>query len=213
MFLFTQEINTVRDLGIWAKAGFNYKFNKNWDAGFSQSVRTFDNAIRVERLISDLHVDYQINKNFGLRAGGRYSYDRKKNLAFTHDFRYHLDFKFKTDLTQQLKVEYRLRYQHSYQNLFTFVPNSKQKYNLRNRALISYALEKHEVYFSAEVFRAFTFNQQPYFNNLRLNLGDELKHGKNKIGYALCYQVELNEEDPLHFFFVTLEYTLRLNRE
>ena len=209
----SQGIVTTRDIGIWAGLGVDYELNKKWNVFAIQELRSFENAVRLHRLVSDIGLEYRINQAFKLGAGLRYSYDRKKDYNFTNDIRYNLDFKFKHELTKRFSFHYRLRYQHSYINLFTFVPEIERRSNLRNRIKLQYESKKHELYFSTELFREFVIYEKPEFNGLRFVLGDNFETGLGEFKFGLAYERELNEEYPLNFFFLKLNYFFDLKRD
>lgn len=211
--IWCQEIKTTRDIGLWASVGVNYELNEKWNTFLIQEVRSFNNAIILQKSISDLGFTYRINKQFKLGAGLRYSYDRKKDYTFTHDMRYNIDFKFKHKLTNHFNFHYRFRFQHSYLNLFNFTPDIGQKSNARNRIKLQYSLQKHAIYFAAELFREYAIYKNPSFNNLRLSIGDQLETKLGDFKYGFAYERELNDENPLNFFFLKLNYTFKLKHD
>ena len=95
-----QEIKTTRDIGIWLNLGVKYKFHRSWSASLNQGFRTYDNAVRMEKLFTHIGISYKINKKFKLGVGLRYAYARKKSLNLTHDLRYDLNLRFKQKLTK-----------------------------------------------------------------------------------------------------------------
>lgn len=208
----SQEIVTTRDIGVWLNIGVNYKFNKHWNIALTPSLRTFDNASKIKSTLVDLEVDYRINKNFKLGAGGRYDYARKNDFTFTNDIRYSLDIEYKTNFSEKFEFKYRMRYQHKYINLFTFNPEVEENSNFRNRLKMSYNFTKHSLYFSAELFRKYEYYQKPKFNNLRISLGDEFKIFKSEIDIAIAYERQLNNPYPLNFFFLNLGYCFKLKK-
>lgn len=201
------------DYGIWAGVGLNYEFNKKWKTSLTQEFRSFDDALELHKSITDLGLTYRINKKFKLGVNARYAYARKKDYTFTHDTRFNFDFKFKKKLTKKLDLLYRFRFQYSYINLFTFVPDVGRKANARNRIKIEYDLNKHSIYFASELFREFVVYKDPSFNNLRISLGDQFETALGDFNYALAYERELNETNPLNFFFLKLNYIFELKRD
>lgn len=209
----SQEIMHTRDIGLWVSVGVNYKFNKKWETTLIQEIRTFDNAIELHKSITDLGLNYRINKQFKLGAGIRYKYGRKKDYTFTNDIRYNVDFGFKNKLTKQLNFYYRFRFQHSYINLFTYIPDIDEKSNARNRVKLEYSHNKHAYFIAAELFREYAVYKTPEFNNLRLTIGDKLETKLGDFKYGIGYEKELNKEHSLDFFFLKLNYTFKLKHE
>ncbi len=211
--IWCQEVKTTRDIGLWIGVGVNYQLNKKWKTSLIQEIRTFDNAIDLQKSITDLGLTYRINKQFSLGAGLRYSYDRKKDNEFTNDIRYNIDFKFKHKLTKHFNLYYRFRYQYNYINLFTYISDVDKKSNMRNRIKIQYSLKKHDIYFTTELFRKYVVYKKPSFNNLRITIGDQLKTERGDFKYGLAFERELDEEHPLNFFFLKLNYTFNFKHD
>ena len=211
--LWCQEIKTTRDIGIWASVGVDYKLNKKWKMSFIQEIRSFDTAIRLQKIITEFGLDYRINKQFKLGAGLRYGYNRKRDFEFTNDIRYNIDFKFRSKLTNRLKLNYRFRFQHNYINLFTTYSDIEQKSKARNRIKFQYSLRTHTLYFATELFREYAIYKRPSFNKLRISMGDQLNTQLGNYKYGLAYERELNGEHSLNFFFLKLNYTFNLKRD
>ena len=209
----SQEIKTIRDIGVWAQLGLKYELNNKWTTSISQGVRTFDDALSLKKLVTDADINYKINKLFKLGFGLRYAYGRKKDLIFTNDIRYNFDFNFKKEIVHNLDLKYRFRFQHNYRNLFNFVPDINQRSHIRNKLELQYELEKHTVYFASELFREFVSYKDPEFNSLRLSLGDQIENKLGEFDYAIVYERELNDKYPLDFFFLNLKYTFKLKHE
>ena len=75
---FGQDIKSTRDIGLWTSLSLEYKFNKKWRGTATQEIRTFNNALRFQKSISDFEVDYKLNKQFKLGGGLRYAYNRER---------------------------------------------------------------------------------------------------------------------------------------
>jgi hypothetical protein len=202
-----QDVKTVRDLGAWASLGVNYKFKKSWKLTFNQDLRMNDNISKVDKIISDLGIQYKINKAFSLGANVRYAHDRKKTQLFTDDIRYNIDFKFKHEFGEKFQMEYRFRYQHNYVNLSSYYHEFTQKTDTRHRIEAKYSFGKNTPFASAEIFREYEIYRRPYFNTLRLTLGDEFKTVLGVLEYSMNYERELNAKYPLNLFFVKIAYT------
>lgn len=206
-----QEIKKIRDSGIWAQVAVEREFNKKWEISLTQQFRFFDNVSKLNKLVSDFGCSYKINKQFKLAGGFRYLYDRKKDYTFTHDLRVNFDLLYEIKLSSKLDLEYRVRFQNSYTDLFTRFDQHREKSNIRNRIKLSYQTnENHTFYFSSELFRQYVAYRKPYFNDLRLSLGDQMNLKKGKFDFSFCVEHQLNDEHPLNFFFVRLGYTFNL---
>ncbi len=202
----SQQIKTVRDIGGWIGVGLDYHFKKPYTLSFSQEVRSYRSFSKLEQSISEIGVEYTINKRFKIGSDVRYAFARNNDHTFSNDVRYNFDFKYKLKLSKRYSLRYRARYQTLYKNLFGFTPEGTRS-NFRNKITLGYSLDKHFIYFSGEINRNIGNYQQSHFNKIRLNLGDKIKTKKGKLNYSLSYERELNSDYPLNFLFVRLYYT------
>ena len=205
-----QEVKTTRDIGVWTGVGAKFKVRKKLKGSIAQEFRSFDNSTKLDRSITDFGLAYTINKQFKLEGGARYGYARNSDLTYIHNIRYNVDFKFKIKPVKHLALIYRFRFQNNYTNLFQRFPETVQRRNMRNRIKAEYKIEQHTVFFAAEIFRRHVFYKRPHFNNLRLSLGDQIDTKFGRFNYAVACNYELNEEYPLHFYFLKLNYFIDL---
>jgi hypothetical protein len=209
----SQEVKTVRDIGFWTSAGIQYRFNEKWSSTASQEVRFFDNASRLNRLISDLGVRYSINNQFKLGFNLRYAYAIKKEGVYTNDIRYNLDFMYKLKLSKHLDLKYRFRFQNNFINRSSYYEEFTRKSHARNQVELDYEVKKHTYYFTAELFREYVIYRRPHFDNLRMSIGDQIKGKLGVFDYSICYELELNDSHPLNFFFLRFDYTFKFKHK
>lgn len=154
---------------------------------------------------------YTLNKKFKLGANLRYTYIEKRWADSENNIRYNFDLKFKQKLITKLKLYYRFRYQHEYDNLLSEdLPTHSSKSGVRNKVQIQYAAnKKNELFFSVEVFRLLQLFREPYFNKIRFCIGDNVKSERGRFNYSLGYEQELNNNHPFSFFFLKTIYTLK----
>jgi hypothetical protein len=208
-----QEIKTVRDIGLWSRIGLDYKVNKDWQFSAAQEVRTNNNASRIQKSITDFDLGYRINKKFDLSGGLRYAYNRERDNSFSHNIRYNLDFKFKTELAKNFDLQYRFRYQSNYENPFTGFSDFEQTSKARNRIKLEYDKKKHEPYFGAEIFRSFVYYRKPWFSSLRLTLGDKFDTKFGEFNLGMGYEREINLKFPLNFIFLRMNYSIEISND
>lgn len=206
-----QQVKKVYDIGGWAGLGVNYKLNKSYTASFLQEVRFYESFSLIEKSISEVGIEYKINKQFKLGGNLRYSYDRGKDMDFSNDFRFNADLKFKRKFGDFFTFKYRLRYQETYEHFFEAVSEGVVA-NFRNKLAIERKLEKHTVYFCGEIFRERVIYKKAYFNKLRLAIGDRLETGLGQFQYALTYERELSSIYPLNFLFLRVNYLFKMKR-
>jgi hypothetical protein len=208
----SQEVKTVRDIGIRASVGLQCQLNKKWQSTITGEARFFDNAGKLNRLIADIGVRYKINDQFKLGANVRYAYARKKDYTFTDDIRYNLDFMYRLKLSKKVDLKYRFRFQNNFINLSSYYEEITRKSNARNQLELQYERGEHTLYANVELFREFMIYRRPSFNALRMCVGDQLKTGLGVLDYSLGYRRELNDPHPLNFFFVKIDYTFKLKK-
>lgn len=207
-FLIGQESILTRDIGLWMGVGVEHEINKKWDFSAKQELRTFDNAIKIRRSITDFGLDYKINKEFKLLGGLRYAYKREKNFTFSHNLRYNIDLKYEKQIASHLDLQYRFRFQSNYERPFTGLKDFKQRNKTRNRLKIEYERKNSEYYFSGEIFRVYANYRKPRFDKLRLMIGDKIDSKWGGIDIGLGYEIDLDVELPLSFFFLKMAYTI-----
>ncbi len=205
----SQELKTVRDIGVRASVGIQYQLNEKWQFNLTEEVRTFDNAGKLKRLITDLGVRYKVNDHFKFGADIRYSHARKKDYTFTDDIRYNLDFMYRFELSKRLDFKYRFRFQNNFINLSSYYDEFTRKSNARGQIELQYQRHKHTYYWNVELFRQYVIYRKPHFNALRICVGDQLKTKLGFIDYAIGYTRELGDPHPLNFFFLKLDYTFK----
>jgi len=210
--LSAQEIKKTRDVGLWMGASIEYKFKDDYLLTFSQDLRLFESLREIDKYITDIGLEYKINKNFKLGGNVRYFLNKRSDKTISQDWRYNLDLKFKGKLSTKFKVKYRLRFQSNYKDLPAVIYEGV-KSNLRNKIAINYDVNEYNlVYFSSELFREIVAYRKPYFNKMRLLVGDKVKTKLGEFDVSLGYERELNSQYPLNYFFARIYYTFKLKK-
>lgn len=209
--VFAQDSKTVRDAGLWVNVGLEKDFGKDWQWSFSEEIRTAGQFARLDQAITELGLEYRIDKRFRLAGGGRYAYNRKKDLTFAHILRYHLDFKYTAKPAKKWRIKYRFRYQNAYDNAFSGFDDYRQKAKFRNRIGVEYRSKKHRYYARSEIFRTYIYLRQPRYSEIRFTAGDKIETPIGLVNLGLGYEFELNEEDSLHYLFLRMTYTFKWN--
>lgn len=211
--IYSQEIKKTQDIGLWTGASLEYEFSKDYVLKFSQELRLFEDISEVEEYITDLGLEYKINKNFKLGVNLRYYLNKKKDKTISQDWRYNFDLKFKKKIIHGLKFKYRLRYQTAYKNLFAVVSEGMES-NFRNQISFNYKLnKKNDIYLGTELFRKIIDYRKPYFNKIRFLIGDEMETKVGGFDFSIGYERELNSNYPLNYFFGRIYYKIELKRE
>ncbi|MAZ58539.1 MAG: hypothetical protein CMP56_03935 [Flavobacteriales bacterium] len=209
----SQEIKIIKDFGVWGGISFEKEVLSNYSLTLETQVRTFHNTSKLDDYILNSQLKYSINKKFDLAGGLRYILDFKRINGIEHNVRYNIDLEYKNKLTKKLRVRYRLRYQQEFVNPylyinFFFTNNVQRIYSssIRNRIKLNFKYtEQHNVYSSFEIFRLFEVFREPYFNKIRVFVGDKMK----LFDVAIGFEKELNSNHPYSFVFLKTVYTLK----
>lgn len=208
-----QEIKKTQDLGLWVGFEFKYDIHEKFRLSLLQDLRLQESISEFDKYISDLGVDYRINKHFKLAGNVRYFLNRKKDKTISQNYRYNLDLKYKTSWFSEFRVKYRLRFQSNYEELFAVVDEGVES-NLRNELTLQYRLnEQHQLYFSSEIFREITAFREPYFNQARFFIGDQFQTKFGEFELAAGYERELESKRPLNLMLIKLRYSLSINND
>lgn len=206
-----QEIITTRDMGSRVGLELDYSFSKNYEFSVLQEVRFSNNATKMEKMLTDVGLSYRIDPNFSIGSNLRYAYNRENSNFVTNDFRYNFDFKFKGKIARRTKIKYRLRYQQGQENFFTLDRDNrcKAESNFRNKITITHSKQDHKLFASSELFRKYELYQTPYFNKLRINVGDEFDYKKDELKLSLGYEQNLGRTYPFGFYFIEITYLFK----
>lgn len=207
----SQDVKVTRDLGLWVEVGLEKIVLRDIELSFQQQLRFYNNLAKIDDYFIDFGIAYTINKNFKLGVNGQCVYNVKRDESVETNFRYSFDFKYKTKIGHSTILKYRLRYQKEYVNAYAFDPSQKI-YSSEIRHRVKIALDKnrpHCFYLSAELFRLIEIFREPYFNQWRFCLGDEVKLKVCNISYELGYEREIQSNHPYSFLFIKVGCTFK----
>ncbi|MGB0886367.1 MAG: DUF2490 domain-containing protein, partial [Chitinophagales bacterium] len=210
-----QQLVKTFDSGLWTGLKIDYKLKNNFKLVFMQDLRLSDNFSKLNKVNTDLGVQYKINKNFKLATNIRYSYNLRKLNLYSHDLRMNYDLGLKIKIVENLKLRYRLRFQHAYITEFNFSGYGYNgiESNLRNKLQFDYSIEDHQIYLNAELFREMKPSRLAFFNQMRFILGSKWKNKLGEFNYALAYERELGKANPLNYVFLKLYYTFEFEQK
>lgn len=209
---FSQEIIKTQDIGVWIGANLEYKIDKDYKIRLSQDLRLYENSKKVEKYITDLGLNYRINKKFSLGTNIRYFLNRKKDKTLSQDWRYNIDFKYKKKYFKKIGFKYRLRFQSIYENLFGVVKGGINS-NLRNYVELKYKVNKsNSVYSSFELFREITVYRKPYFNKFRVSIGNQIESNIGNFNLSINYERALNSNYPFKFLFFRINHVFKYKK-
>jgi len=207
-----QEVQVIRDCGLWGGITVEKKISKNFELNLEQQLRSYNNSTQLDDYILDLGGKYKLNKTIRLGLNLRYTYDASRWDEADNEFRYNLDFLVKYNITDFLQFNYRLRYQQCFTELFASEGLYENQFSaVRNRVKLDFELSRIQTFYgSAELFRMMEPFHTPCFNKLRFFLGDEIDLKKNSLDIALGMEKDLQSTYQYTFFFISTFYKFRL---
>ncbi|MFK7756461.1 MAG: DUF2490 domain-containing protein [Flavobacteriales bacterium] len=209
--LYGQQIEVLRDFGIWTGIDLEKKLSPNLNINLEQQVRFYSDVSELDDYIIDLGGKYRLNSNFKLGLNLRYTYNARRNKTPENNNRYNLDLHYKAKLTKKIQLNYRLRYQQQFTDLFSREKEASGiRSAVRNKLRIRFKLnDTHKLHTSAELFRRMETFREPYFNQLRFYLGDVINTKIGDFDIAFGYEQEINTTFPQSFFFIKTGYTIK----
>jgi len=205
-----QNIQTRQDFGIW----IGVKLEKKLPAGFAlsleQQLRTWKNSTKIGSSVSELGINYTINKLFKLNGGFCYIYDTNKWRSPQSNIRYNFGIQLKLKINKKFTFYYRAQYQQKF--IHDYKTTTPERVStLRHKIKLQMKYRKiHKFYFSTESFIESDITTTPYFKKQRFNLGDKIKTKTGVFDTGLGYEVNLQSNYFASFFFLKLIYIISL---
>jgi len=202
-----QETKVVSDLEQWTSIGISKKLNDHWKLSLDQEFRFTNDISRFDTYLTDLGVDYKINKHFTVGANYRFYQNKNSEGLFQIQHRWNTDFQYKQKI-DRFTLAYRLRFQNKDEDFFTSESNNNL-YNLRNKFSVDYNIKKFKFdpFFSAEIYRQIEDINTTQLSKLRWTLGLEYSL-KNFGDLELFYRIdnELNQSYNKDTYIIGLGY-------
>ena len=212
--IYAQELIVTRDIGVWGGIVIKKEIFNHVKIDLEQQLRTSKNATRIYQCHSDVGLKYSIDKQFGLGANIRYFYKATPHSDPKVNLRYSLNINYKRKLLRRLHLYYRLTYQKTFINIrrhYAYNPQKISRSNVRNKIKLKVKYGKiHEFYFSCEIFRETTLFKEPYFDAIRLYIGDIVKSNFGKFNFALGIDREIQKKYPNLYLFAKIIYLYEL---
>ncbi|QGY44896.1 DUF2490 domain-containing protein [Maribellus comscasis] len=212
VFSSAQEEKTVRDLNLWTEVKLEKKIVKGLYLSAGQHLRLFKDFTQVDDYITELELEYKINKNFTLGAAGRYTKNRHYDDIVENDYRYDFYLGYDGKLSPKTKLYYRFKYQKEFYGSGVFDPHLHYyETTFRNRIKIGWELnDNHRFYSSAEIFRLSKKSREPFFDKYRIFIGDDILTGFGEFDLAAGLDHELNTKNPCTCFILKVVYKISL---
>lgn len=202
-----QETYITNDLSLWTAVSIDHEIINDFNLKFEQEVRFYQNMSQLDDAISNLELEYSINKQFKLGTELRYTYNKKRDFDLSHEGRYAFHLNYQIEPIKDLEFNYRLKYQQEYSEIDNLDRNNEINTNWRHRLKIQWEkFDRHKIYLSTEYFRGNEQFRAPFHDKFRITLGDKMKAGPGEIGLAIAYEQELQHSFPIQMAILKLNY-------
>jgi len=206
--LSAQETKVVRDLQLWTGAAIEKSMGKAWTLSLKEEIRFKKDISEINNYFTDAGLRYNINKNFALELGYRYTRDKNSDDSYDKLTRYNLDLRYKGRL-DFITLTYRLRYQKEVEGFNLIKQGTDYEKYVRNRLKISYNdFKKISPNVSAELFQLFEYARPAEFEYIRIQGGIKYEPGKlGAFNLAYGFNRELTSEEPALISMFRFNYT------
>ena len=206
--LSAQETKVVRDLQLWTGAAIEKSLAKAWTLSLKEEIRFKKDISEINNYFTDAGLRYNINKNFALELGYRYTRDKNSDDSYDKLTRYNLDLRYKGRL-DFITLTYRLRYQKEVEGFNLIKQGTDYEKYVRNRLKISYNdFKKISPNVSAELFQLFEYARPAEFEYIRIQGGIKYEPGKlGAFNLAYGFNRELTSEEPALISMFRFNYT------
>ncbi len=208
--LSAQETKVVRDLRLWTGAAIEKSLGKAWTLSLKEEIRFKNDVSEINNYFTDAGLRYNINKNFALDLGYRYTRDKNSDDSYDNLTRYNLDLRYKGRL-DFITLTYRLRYQKEVEGFNLIEQGTDYEKYVRNRLKVFYTdFKKITPYASFELFQLFEYAEPAELEYFRVQGG--IKYEPGKLGtFTLAYGFnrELTSEEPALISMFRINYTYK----
>lgn len=197
-----------QDTRLWASLSIRYDLNKKWRISLEEEARFFDNISRLDKLNSELTINYQINKL--LDGGILYRFISNQNIRGNFDFGH----RFGAYLEAKKKYAgWDCSFKTAFQKTYPEFLHSGEWYISENyvRALVEVSRElknkKTEPYTNIEFWYRITSGEQAFIDQYRFTIGIKHKLNKsNRLNFFYRIQQELQVDNPLTAYIFGIGY-------
>jgi len=183
------------DGGVWTGVGFSFEPVNNFTFDFNEELRYNVSVADLYQINSNFSLDYKLSKKFKTGIEYRYSIRDGRN---TNRYGWGLGYK---EGLNDFELSLRTKFQYSP------VPDGKEGTAWRNKAALSYEINKDfSPFVSGELFYSMS-NEIDQLDNYRLEAG--LNYGPNKhndFSLSWLFDHEFNVNNPETMHVLTLGY-------
>jgi hypothetical protein len=175
------------DFMIWSGYSLTKNFNPSWSARIRQEIRLRENATQVQKSFTDVGVRYRFSKHLRFALHYRYNHNVRRDFTFSSRHRINADLIFRYKWNPVV-VNYRLRYQQNYRDIFSsetgLVPRQFLRHKLQSHLDLN---KKWSPYIFTEVFHT------PYINDFRFI--------QSRLGTGISYEINRNNNVTLYYMY------------
>jgi hypothetical protein len=118
IFLSLEAFSQDKDFGIWYGVSAEHKLNKKLELDFSGTIRTFNDASKIDEAFIEGGLVYSLNKHLGIGASYRLTKSIEEDNSYY--FRHKIMFDLKGNLPAgNVSISGRLRFQTGYKTFIT----------------------------------------------------------------------------------------------
>lgn len=178
------------DFGIWYNISAEHKLVKKLELDLSGSVRTFDNASKIDEAFLEAGLTYKITKFLSAGAGYRFTDSREKDDTFHARHKWYTELKASAsmgDLSLSARVRFEKRYKTYFLDDNDNIPVSHGRYKLK--ALYDIPSFKFNPFISAEIFCPMFSTADRSIDKGRYSIGAQYNPGKrHSVEVAYMFQ-------------------------
>ena len=202
---FFTDAQVVSDDRQWTNVSVNKKIN-DFEFSLGEELRLDENLSHIDKIFTEIGVDYKIIKGLSVGIGYRYNRDNDyetRNYDINH--RFDLGLTYKQDFLDKWKSYIKIKYQYKKD-----LPVENNPVYLRNKLGISYDINES---FSPYIFYEFyyQFNDEHIINRVKYSAGCKYAINENnalKIYYL--FKNRFNQKNLKHNHIWGLSYSIDL---
>jgi hypothetical protein len=194
----------VSDAKLWTGISIS-KAIDDFEFTFSEDVRFDENMTHIDKVFSELGVEYKLVK--GVYAGANYRFSRDNDYTSKN---YNIRHRFDLSLTLKHKYEnFRFSFRTKYQTK-NATPEENSPTFSRNKFAVKYKLENDFTPFVSYEFY-YQFNEEKVINRTRISLGSAYKiNKKNALKFFYLFENRFNVKALKHNHIYGISYSFEL---
>lgn len=194
----------VSDAKLWTGISVSQKIN-DFEFSFGEELRFDENMTHIDKVFSEIGVEYKIRK--GIYGGISYRFSRDNQYTSRN---YNIRHRFDLSLALKHKQEdFRFSFRTKYQNK-SASPEENNPAFIRNKLSVKYKLKNDFTPFvSYEFF--YQLNEEKIINRTRFSLGSSYKiNKKNSLKFFYIFENRFNTNNLSYNHIYGVSYSLEL---